>query len=278
MKRILLFVVLVLIFLTIVNAERIRLDLIKQDPDPARAGDVVEVKFKLDNTQDVTKNNVMVEILPSYPFTLYSENTTKSFGRIDSREVIYFDFKLKVDSGATDGNNEVILKLYEGNTVWLLKDTFYIDIENKRLELKPYIVASDLITSGKSGSFTIEIANVGRQNIDALELELLDSPDYKLLSTSNYVYIGDLSADDTESEDFNVYIKEGINNVNIPLKLKYEVNDNIYENQFDLILNLLTKEEAIKIGLIKQSNTTYIIIFVIVVVAAFFLYKKLRKK
>ncbi len=278
MKKILILIIILILFSVIVNAERIRVDLIKQDPDPVRSGDVVEVKFKLDNSQDLTKNDVKVEILPNYPFALYSENSTKDFGRIDSREVVYFDFKLKVDNTAADGKHDIVLKLYEGDTVWLLKDAFYIEVENKRLELKPYIVASDIVTHGSSGKFTIEIANVGRQNIDALELELLESKDYKLLSTSNYVYIGDLEADDTESEDFSIYVNDKVHNVNIPLKLRYEVNDKIYDEDFNLILNLLTEEEAKKIGLIKNSSVTYIIVVIIILVALFFIYKKFRKK
>ena len=254
------------------------MDLIKQDPDPVRAGDVVQLKFKIENLRDITQNNVKVELVQDYPFSLYSAEAIKDIGRIESGEIANFDYKVKIDNNAADGKNEIRLRLYEGDTVWELKDLFFVDVENKRLELKPYIVTSDIVTTGSSGKFTIEIANVGRQKVESLELELLDSTDYKLLSTSNYVYIGDLDFDDTESEEFSVYVSEGINKVNIPVKLKYEVNDKQYQQNYNLVLNLLTEKEAKKVGLIKQSYTTYIIITIIILIALFFIYRKFRKK
>ena len=279
MKRLIFLVLLLILFSFSVNAQRLRIDIANQDPNPVRAGEVVEVTLKIENTMDLTDHNTTLEIIPEFPFSLYASSPFIDIGRIDSREVTYKDFKLKVDNNAADGKSKFTIKhRYKDDKEDSSKYEFFINVEKKRLEIKPYIVASDIVTSGNSGKFTIEIANVGRQNIQSLELELSDSTDYKLLSTSNYIYIGDLEADDTESEDFSIYVNENLNNVNIPIKLKYEVNDEIFEKDFNLVLNLLTKEEAKKVGLIKNSYTTYIIIIILVLIAIFFLYRKFRKK
>ena len=278
MKK-LIFILLIILFSLSVIAQRLRIDIANQDPNPVRAGEVVEVTLKIENTMDLTDHNTTLEIVPEFPFSLYASSPIIDIGRIDSREITYKDFKLKVANEAADGKSKLTIKhRYKDDKEDSSEYEFFINVEKKRLEIKPYIVASDIITSSNSGKFTIEIANVGRQNIQSLELELLDSLDYKLLSTSNYIYIGDLEADDTESEDFSIYVNENLNNVNIPIKLRYEVNDEIFEKDFNLVLNLLTKDEAKKVGLIKESYTTYIIILIIVLVALFFLYKKFRKK
>jgi hypothetical protein len=268
----------VILFSLSASAERLRIDLASQDPNPVRAGDVVDITLKIENTYDITKEDIRLEIVPEYPFTLYSSSPFIDVGRVDAREIVYKDFKLKVENDAVDGKNRFKLKLFKGKNYDGVEYDLFVDVERKRLELKPYVVDSDIITSGSSGKFTIEIANVGRQNIESLELELLESEDYKLLSTSNYVYLGDLEFDDTETEDFSVYVKEGTNEVKIPLRLKYEVNDKIYEQNYDLSLNLLTEKEAKKIGLIKTSYKTYIIAFIILVIALIVIYKKYRKK
>ncbi len=234
MKRLIFLVLLLILFSFSVNAQRLRIDIANQDPNPVRAGEVVEVTLKIENTMDLTDHNTTLEIIPEFPFSLYASSPFIDIGRIDSREVTYKDFKLKVDNNAADGKSKFTIKhRYKDDKEDSSKYEFFINVEKKRLEIKPYIVASDIVTSGNSGKFTIEIANVGRQNIQSLELELSDSTDYKLLSTSNYIYIGDLEADDTESEDFSIYVNENLNNVNIPIKLKYEVNDEIFEKDFD---------------------------------------------
>src|SRR3989338_11518034 len=46
--------------------------LISQEPDPVRPGEFVDVRFKLDNNGTGMAENVQVEILPEFPFSLYS--------------------------------------------------------------------------------------------------------------------------------------------------------------------------------------------------------------
>ncbi len=281
-KIIFLGVVLILASLS-VSAQTLRVSMIGQDPDPVRAGDVVEARFKIENLFEDTKGEVLVKILPEYPFSLYSSSNTQNFGILESRkygssDAIYFDFKLKVDQDAVDGYHEIVLQLNDDQTTWDLEDKFYVEIKNEKILLKPYVVSSDLITGGKKGTFTIEIANAGGEDIESLQLELLNSPDYKLLSTSEYVYIGNLEADDTESEDFSVYVDEDKTSVGIPLKLTYEVNDKEYQQDFLLSLNLLTKSEAKKIGLITTSYTPVIITIIVLVIVLVVIIRRYRRK
>ncbi len=284
MKKILLISLLfIIIFAFSVEAQRLQFSMLSQDPDPVHAGDVVEVRLKVENEWDETSENVEIEILPEYPFSLYQTKARKDLGRLESRkryDATFFHFKLKIDENAVDGDHELKFRVHEGDTTWTLEDMFYVDIEREKLEIKPYIVASDLIIGGVRGRFTVEIANTGGQDIEALQLQLKDASDYKLLSTSNYVYLGDLESDDTESEDFTVYVEEGTKEVRIPLTLLYEANDRDYKEDFNLILPLLSKEEAIKVGLISETNLGVTLGSIIAVIIVFFLarYYIKRKK
>ncbi len=272
-----------LVLSTGVSAQALSFSMLGQDPDPVRAGDVVEVRFKVENTWEQTRYGVNVEIVPEYPFSLYGNAAVKELGRIDGREygsnAVYFDFKLRVDVGASDGDHEIRLRVLDGDKgAWELKNMFYIDVDHERIEVKPYIVSSTLVTGGGSGSFTIEMANSGGVDVDALELELMPSTDYKLLSTSNYVYLGNLESDDTESEDFTIYVEKGVTDVHIPVTLTYEYKDEQYSREEDLVLRLLTQKEAKQVGLVKQSMIPYIIGAGAVVIVALFLIRRFRKR
>lgn len=281
MKKLLLFIALLVLMSVSVFAQggALRFGMVNQDPDPVRAGDVVEVRFKVENLWDETRYDVEVEFVPEYPFTLYGEPATKNLGRVDGREIVYFDYKLKVDAGASDGDHEIKLRVSDGDQgIWELRDMFFIDVDHERIEVKPYIVSSNLLTGGKSGSFTIEMANIGGVNVEALQIELLPSEDYTLLSTSNYVYIGNLEFDDTESEDFTIYVDEDVTDVHIPIKLMYEYQDEQYSKEDELVLRLLTQQQAKKLGLVASSNVPYILGALVFIVIAIVVIRRFRRR
>ena len=284
MKKILLYV-LILFFVSVpalaAEAGLIRIDMLGQDPDPVRAGDVVEVRFRIENWWEDTTQAITLEIVPDYPFSLYGSGS-KNLGRLEGRkfssDAVFADFKLRVDPAAVDGEHELLLNIYNGDAKKEYKDQFFVDIENEKISLKPYVASSDIIVGGTKGSITIDIANSGGYDVNSLELTLLPSENYKLLSTSNYIYIGDVDADDVESEDFDIYVEKNLQQVNIPLRLTYEVDDHEYIDDHTLTLNLLTTSEAKKLGLVKSSIGSWITILVVVVIVGYIVYRKRFRK
>ena len=278
----LLLVAIVLVMAAPVHAQLFRIGMIDQDPDPVRAGEVVEARFKLENLWEETKYDVTIEVVPEYPFSVYGESNTKELGRIDGTrlgsDAVYFDFKLRVDSEAVDGDHEITLLVHDGENTLSFENMFFVDVEKELIKLSPYVIDSDLVVPGKTGRFTIEIANSGGTDVEALELELLPSEDYKLLSTTNYLYLGNLESDDTESEDFDVYVEEGAEEVHIPIKLSYEVDDARYNEEFKLSLNLLSEKEAKQLGLIETSAVPYVLGIGAVVILGLVVWKRRAKK
>lgn len=282
MKKLILILTLLILTTTVSATSIIDVVMLNQDPDPVNAGDVVEIRFKITNTGEDTRGDVIIEVLLEEPFKIYSGKNIKNLGRLEGRqfgvEAAIVDFKLRVSPEARDGDHEIKVKVNTGTAVYNLEDEFFIDVEREKISLKAFIRSSNLITSGSQGIISIELANAGGHDIEFLELELLPSTDYKLLSTSPYVYLGNLDSDDTEIEDFLIYVPEGITDVSIPIKVNYEVNDEDYESEKLLYLNLLTETEAKRVGLIKENRTPYYVLIIILIVAGFFYWRKLRKK
>ena len=273
---------LVLLLIPFASAQSLFITMVNQDPDPVRAGEVVEVRFKIENLWTTPEDEVVFEILPEYPFTLYSGETVRRLGRpigrVNPEEATILDFKLRVDHLAVDGDHEIKLALTKGKAQWFYDNQFFIDIEQEEINLRPYVRSSELVTAGNKGMITIELANAGESDIKFLEMQLLPSESYKLLSTSDYVYLGDLDSDDTESEDFSIYVEKDMNTVKIPIQVFYEVYDTNYEETFDLSLNLLTEKEATKVGLIQKSSLNTILISIAVILIGIYLYRRYRKK
>ena len=273
---------LVLFLVPLVSAQSLQIGLINQDPDPVTAGDVVKVRFKVENLWETTKDPVIIEIMPEYPFTLYSGERVKNLGILSGRqtgvEAPIIDYRLKVDESAVDGDNEIGIKVKVGETNWVYEDDFFIEVENEEIRLRNYIRSSNLIVPESKGKVSIEFANAGGYDLEFFEVWLLPSDDYKLLSTSNYVYIGDIDSDDTESEEFEIYVPKDVREVNIPIKVSYEVNDFEYASEETLTLQLLNSGEAESIGLIKSDTGKNIIWGILIGLAILYFYRRYRKR
>lgn len=272
----------ILFLVPLVSAQSLQIGLINQDPDPVTAGDVVKVRFKVENLWETTTEPVVLEILPEYPFSLYSGDKTKNLGILHGRQTgitaPIVDYRLKVDEAAVDGDNQIGIKVSVGDTVWVYEDDFFIEVENEEIRLRNYVRSSNLIVPESKGTVSIEFANAGGYDLEFFEVWVLPSDDYKLLSTSNYVYIGDIDSDDTESEEFQIYVPEDVKEVNIPIKVAYEVNDFSYVSEETLTLQLLNSKEAESIGLIKSNTTSSVIWGIIIGLALLYAYRRYKKR
>jgi len=286
MKKIILCLVLVL-FLTTISAAapEIKITLLNQDPDPVAQGDVVEARFKIENQGSETYYDVEVEILPKYPFTIYSGEAIQNIGRLRAgqtgADAVILGYKLRVDEFAVEGENEIELEVRTGDLGFsYTQDEFTIDVEEYDIpEIKAYIRETDILQSNSRGTITIEIANVDEADIKFLQLTLLPSTDYELLSSSDYVYLGDVDSDDTESEDFDIYLRNVKNQATIPILLKYENTDEKeYEKEYELTLDVYDSRELSKYGL-KETNYTLVVLVIIIILGVIgYLYLKKRKK
>jgi len=380
------------------------LTLVSQSPDPVEPGQIVKIKFKVENAGSETPDDVIVKILPKYPFTIYGDNEEKNVGKLRSSttgaDSVEVEFQLKVDENAVEDETELELEveITEGATIKYVNNEFMIDIQThdavldiidveidpeqvapgdvasveisvkneadsllkdivfklemddstipfapyqssseKRISqlnsdyqkslnfqiivspdadaglykiplnisyndeqgnsythgdllaiqvgktpvLKAYIKKTEVLQSGQAGSITLEIANSDIVDVNNLELELTESSEYQLVNPSNYFYLGDLDADDTESEEIDIYVPGDLEEVSIPIKLTYtDDNNQEYQQNFNLDLNLYSSSELKKLGLTQSSNSSYWIIFIILIIAGvgYYVYRKRKKK
>lgn len=278
------FIALALTFLWAGTAEgqALTISLVNQDPDPVDAGDVVRLKFKVENRWEDTREDVRVEVLPAYPFTLFSGDPIEYVGRLDGRQYgdnsVIVDFWLKISGDVAAGDHPVDVNLWVGDASYLYDDVFFVDVENEEIRLRAYVRESDLIVGGSNGQITVELANAGEDDLQFVEFEMLPSDGYKLLSTSNYVYIGDLDSDDTETEQFSIYVEEGVTTVDIPVRVSYDVRNKLYSDQLVLHLNLLEEDEAKTLGLITVSYTKYVILGIVLGLVIVYIIRKKKRR
>src|SRR3989338_11296225 len=55
---------------TMLNAYKMNITMVNQEPDPAEAGRYVTIRFKIENSGAENAEDITVELLPEYPFSL----------------------------------------------------------------------------------------------------------------------------------------------------------------------------------------------------------------
>ncbi len=382
------------------NSPQIKVTLMSQDPDPVEPGQIVTVKFKVENNGSQTSKDVIIKLMPQFPFTIYGDIAEKNIGQMKAlatgADAAIVEFKLKVDDNAVEEDTELELAAFMGDsgvsytnneflidiqthdavlaitdiatepspiapgstgkiTVMvkntadsLLKDIkFKLDMSGSSIPLAPYQSSSERVISqlnsnfqqtmtftviakpdavsglykipinisyndekgtsytqtdvlaivigerprlnayikkstvqqaGKNGKVTLEIANTGNTNLKFLELTLLPSEDYQLITPSSYFYLGDVDSDDTESEEIEIYVNEDVEQLKLPVKLNYaDANNQPFQQQFELELQLYSTSELKKFGVISESNAWIYILVVILVLFGALLYRRYRK-
>jgi len=259
---------------------------IEVDPQNINPGSNSKIIFIIKNNADSLLKNIKVKLDlegEDLPFAPSQMSTEKNLAQLQTGFSKTIEFEVISDSSSDEGLYKIPVDIsYYDEVGDLYNSTDIVAIMiNKKPSINSYIKRSDLTKSGESGKVTISIANKGIGDINFLEMELIETNNYHLLSTSGYFYLGNLDSDDTESEEIEIYIPSTEEDLVIPIKLYYKDDNNIdYQQDFDLKMNLYSEEELLMYGLNEESNgnTNYIIALIIVAGLTFYFYKRKKKK
>jgi hypothetical protein len=228
-----------------------------------------DVKFKLDFDDDD---------IPLAPYQSSSER------RIASLKTNYQDslsFRIIAGPDATPGLYKVPLTITyndEKGNAYSVSDILAITV-GEVPDVKVYIKKSDVLQDNSAGKITLELANAGSSNVKYMELYLLPSEDYKLVSTTDYFYLGDVDSDDTESEEIDVFINNGVDLLSMPVQIKYyDANNKEFQQTIDLEMELYSASKLKKYGVLESSNTWMFLVLIILAIGGYVYYKKFYKK
>ncbi len=143
------------------------ISLANYDPDPAIAGGTVEVRIGIENIGGTTANNLMLEIVPSYPFELVSgENAVQSIGIIpgyqadSTQNIKIVKYRMQINKDAPAGSYELKVKSYEQGSSEATQKSLYIDVKSRE-SAEVIHIDKTMLVPGKQSSLKFTINNVG---------------------------------------------------------------------------------------------------------------------
>jgi len=168
MKKIFLNIILFLVMSIAVHAVEyespvIKVTLLNYDPSPARAGDAVELRLRVENTGGGSIENLEIEILQNYPFSVVDGSAVQNLGKLyeyqTGKNYVNTQFKLKIDKDAIKGQHELKARYRERNGDWVTI-SFNIDVTSKEFAQIIYVDKAK-IEPGKETEMKFTITNIG---------------------------------------------------------------------------------------------------------------------
>tara|TARA_Y100000310_G_scaffold153608_1_gene153015 strand:+ start:775 stop:2022 length:1248 start_codon:yes stop_codon:yes gene_type:complete len=196
----------------------------KQDPNPVKAGEVVEVNFKIDNSGFVARD-FLFEVVPEYPFTLVSGKAQTEVGTLHGAQSDRFSevvkYRLRVSNNAPDGRHKIKVKYKLGsNKAWTIVEDLYLEVQssNAIVSVDKSTTSPEVIAPGETGKLKIDLKNYATSmmrdvtvvlDLSSIPLSPIGSSNEKVISVidggDKKAVVFDLLADyDAESRAYKI--------------------------------------------------------------------------
>ncbi|MBI2145474.1 hypothetical protein HYU18_04090 [Candidatus Woesearchaeota archaeon] len=207
--------------------------LVNQNPDPAEPGDLVELKIRLENKGSKPAQDVIVELIPTYPVIIPEGEKTKNAGTILGRQTgtdaVLARYFLTIDSAAGTGSSPLSIRYKAASSAgWIvLKDVFNISIRQRDLPLSITRVRQqpENLVPGKSANITLTAENFGTSeaiNI-RVRLNLTESTPIATYGSTNEAFIPLVNAKGKTETSFQIITnpeaKSGL--YKVPIQVTY---------------------------------------------------------
>jgi hypothetical protein len=143
----------------------LNLTILNQNPDPARAGEVMELRFMVENEGGTEARDIRYELIPKYPFVaIPGESYTRTISTLSAyqrgEDAAIIKFEVMVDSDAVKGTNEIALKRTFAGSDIVSTRTFKIEVTGTEFAQIIYVDKAKLYP-GNETPLKFTITNVG---------------------------------------------------------------------------------------------------------------------
>ncbi len=152
--------------------------MVNQIPDPVEPGDYVDVRLKLENIGDERLENIEMEFLPSYPFSLDpGDDAVKEIRSLDAYQkegrAVIVKYKLRVDDSAVEGTNNFQVRVREGDKPWVTRQ-FEVDVASQQanMELVSVNATPSPAYPGREISLSFEAKNLAESSVRNVRFKL----------------------------------------------------------------------------------------------------------
>ena len=236
---------------------------LKYNPYPAEAGKYMDLWIKIENIGTQEAKDVTCILLPEYPFSLDpNENATRHIGKLPGAEEVILQYKLRVDSNAVEGWNEIKIKCQtENSNNWAIHE-FDIYVESKIPEFATGSIVSEptkLFPDSEENKLSIEIQNIGTGDAELVTSELiLPKNIVPSESYSNIANLGTIEEGESKIAEYYIDVDKSTipGNYKAKLIIKYKDSNNNRKEYKNQTLDVDIVVKPLPLFEIENVNTT----------------------
>jgi hypothetical protein len=210
-----------------IGSSNLKVTIIDTNPYPAKIGEYLNLTVQVENIGGEKAENVDIELVPHYPFSLDSEaNALKNVGLLNPGSTATKEFYIFVDRGAQKGTRSIDIRTRPSKDGQWSEKSFDIRIGTETFDSKGTVELRDVVSDpaafmpGDRGTVTVTLSNtattptvtVGGSTFDTnarIQAAVLRSlSDGVIVLDAPYEEMGLLGPGDSIKLTFNVKVAE----------------------------------------------------------------------
>jgi uncharacterized repeat protein (TIGR01451 family) len=224
-----------------VGSANLKVTIVETNPYPAKIGEYLTLTIQVENVGGDKADNVDIDIVPEYPFSLDSEaNNVQNIGALNPGRTATKEFYLYVDKNAQKGVRSIDIRTRTGKNDPWSEITFDLRIGTETFDSKGTVELAEIVSSpevfmpGDKGTVTVTLKNTATNptvSIDGKDYDTnarIQAAVLKPLSDgitvldAPYYEMGLLGPGDSIKLTFNVEVeedaREGIHNFELAIE------------------------------------------------------------
>lgn len=256
---------------------------IESEPEMIPQGGQASINLNLKNTAKSLLKDITVIL--NLPDELVSVNSVaeKKIDKIKAGFSKSVDFSILAMANADAKAYKVGVNVtyYDEAGTKYSKDNYIGLLVGSEPEFAIYVGDNEILQRGQAGNIMFDVYNIGPSDIKFVNLELIPTKDYDVISNPK-LYLGNIDSDDYESGEYKVYTNGCFAcKDEIEFKLSLEYRDSYNNPQEEIIyvpLKLYSGKEIKLFGLKKVSGSWNGIIYLLIIIFIYLAYKGFRKE
>lgn len=247
-------------------------------PERVEPGSTGEMTLTLENLANSQFRNIDVKLdvtdIPVAP----RETSRKRISSVGASENQSVTFNLDVDGDAENQLYKLPIQIDYQNQAgqeFSVTETTGVNVGGFP-NIEVGIDESDIRSSPTRGTVTFRVLNRGEGQARFVGIDLEESSQYEIISEDS-IYLGSMIADDYQTAEFDIYVKEGVENLEMPVNVEYRDGDGDQTESFNVTRELYTSSELSRYGM-TQSGSLLVPGIVLLILVAGGIYYWRRKR
>jgi len=229
MKKLLLLLI-ILFIIPIVTAQNVEITFLSQDPDPVEPGEIVDLRYKIENFGSRGLENIKFKLIPEYPLSvvpggdLIKEIFTLQPSQRGERAITLL-WKLKVDDDAPTGDYDFDISMINEQGSSIEYEDFEIRVQSRDsiLSIDSVDVVPENPRPGEEVDITINLKNLESIDLEDIRVKLDLDDVIASLGSTNEKIIPRINRGSKEQVKFKLIVNPDSHSkvYSIPLKIEY---------------------------------------------------------